>query len=96
MVISVPGLASQRKLLQMPFFSGSSAFFSGSQYVARRTHSVVVLPSYLSPYLRGHPRRLSQTARLRLSPFAPLEPQTPAETQSVARAPHARFRAELQ
>ncbi len=53
MVISVPGLASQRKLLQMPFFSGSSAFFSGSQYVARRTHSVVVLPSYLSPYLRG-------------------------------------------
>lgn len=54
MVISVPGLASHRKLLQMPFFSGSSRPSSGSQYVARRTHSVVVLPSKLSPYLEGN------------------------------------------
>ena len=34
MVTSSPGLASQRKLEQMPFLAGSSAPFSSSQYVA--------------------------------------------------------------
>ena len=51
MLISSPGLASHRKLEQMPFLAGSLAFNSGSQYSARRTHSDVVLPSNLSPYL---------------------------------------------
>ena len=46
---SAPGLASHRKLEQMPFFAGSSAFFSVSQKVARRTQSVAVLPSNSSP-----------------------------------------------
>merc|ERR1719401_1269547 len=48
---TVPGSASQRKLEQTPFLAGSSAFSSGHQYVARRTHSVVVLPVMSSPYL---------------------------------------------
>lgn len=47
---SVPGLASQRKLEQMPFLAGSSRPNSGSQYVARRTHKVVVFPSHTQKY----------------------------------------------
>ena len=50
MVISSPGLASQRKLEQRPFFAGSLAFSSGHQYSARRTQRDVVLPSKVSPY----------------------------------------------
>ena len=45
MVISSPGLASQRKLEQRPFLAGSSAFFSGSQKVARRTQRLALSPS---------------------------------------------------
>ena len=46
---SSPAWASQRKFEQTPFFAGSSLPMSGSQYVARRTHSDVVLPAMLSP-----------------------------------------------
>merc|ERR1719235_1971689 len=46
---SSPGLESQRKLEQMPFFAGSSALSSGHQYVARRTHRLVVVPVMSSP-----------------------------------------------
>jgi hypothetical protein len=50
MLISSPGLASAKKFEQMPFFSGSSAFFSESQKVALRTQREVVCPSNWSPY----------------------------------------------
>ena len=45
MVISSPGLASHRELEHRPFFSGFSAFSSGSQKTARRTHRLAVWPS---------------------------------------------------
>ena len=48
-VTSLPGLESQRKLEHTPFFAGSSAPRSLSQYTARRTHSDTVLPSSWSP-----------------------------------------------
>merc|ERR1719353_1178450 len=47
---SSPGLVSHRKLEHTPFLAGSSAFSSGHQYVARRTHSEVVVPVMSSPY----------------------------------------------
>jgi len=43
-ITSSPGFASHKKLEQTPFFAGSSLPNSGSQYVARRTHKVVVVP----------------------------------------------------
>ena len=69
MLISSPGLASHRKLEQIPFFSSSSSFFSESQKVALRTHSEVVLPSNVSPYREA----AMEYSRVPWGIFLPLE-----------------------